>query len=158
MAYTTRIARLLATLTVSVLMALSLTATIFAQSNKATLSGAVTDAQGAVVTDADVTIRNIATGATRQIKTNADGFFEAPLLDIGAYEVTVTRQGFQTVKRENITLQTGTETTVDVQLPAGEVTSQVTVTAEAPLVQTETSERGTIVTGREVTELPLSGR
>lgn len=111
-----------------------------------------------MIIDAEVTIRNIATGATRQLKTNTEGFFEAPLLDIGAYEVTVTRQGFQTVKRENITLQNGTETTVDVQLPTGEVTTQVIVTAEAQLVQTETSERGSVITGREVTELPLSGR
>ena len=55
-------------------------------------------------------------------------------------------------------LQTSSETRADIQLPVGEVTNEVTITAEAPLVQTETSERGSVISGREVTELPLSGR
>ncbi|MDQ3179663.1 MAG: carboxypeptidase-like regulatory domain-containing protein, partial [Acidobacteriota bacterium] len=126
--------------------------------NKAAISGTVTDAQGAAVIGADVTINSASTGTTRQVKTNSDGFYEVPLLDIGVYTVTVGKQGFQTVKRENITLQTASETRVDVQLSVGEITTEVTITAEAPLVQTETSERGSVVSGREVTELPLSGR
>ena len=128
------------------------------QTNKGAISGTVTDEQGAVVADADITVTNTATGAIRKIKSNNEGVFEVPLLDIGIYTVTASKTGFQTVKRENITLQTSSETRADIQLPVGEVTNEVTITAEAPLVQTETSERGSVITGREVTELPLSGR
>lgn len=143
---------------VSVLTITALVFSVSAQTNKATLSGSVTDTQGAVITDADVKVTNTATGQVRETKTNSEGFYEVPLLDIGTYIVTVSKTGFQTVKRENIVLQTATETTADVQLSAGEVTTEVTVTAEAPLVQSETSDRGSVVSGREVTELPLSGR
>lgn len=154
----TKVGKSLTVLSISVLMFICLASIGFGQTNKATMSGTVTDSQSAIIVDADVKIKNVATGAERQIKTNSDGVYEVPLLDIGAYTVTVSKQGFQTVIRENITLQTASETRVDVQLPAGEITTEVTITAEAPLVQTETSERGSVVSGREVTELPLSGR
>lgn len=143
---------------VSVLTMMALIFSVSAQTNKATLSGTVTDTQGAVVTDANVKVTNTATGQVRETTTNSEGYYEVPLLDVGAYTVTVSKTGFQTVKRENIVLQTATQTSADVQLSAGEITTEVTVTAEAPLVQTETSDRGSIVSGREVTELPLSGR
>lgn len=130
----------------------------FGQTNKATISGSVTDAQGAVVADANVTVKSLSTGAERQVKSNEEGFFEVPLLEIGVYTITVSKQGFSTVKRDNVTLQTGTETRVDIQLPVGEISNEVVVTGEAPLVQTETSERGNVISGREITELPLSGR
>lgn len=153
----TKAAKLSKILTVFIFVFVCLSAAS-AQTNKGAITGTVTDAQGASVVDADITVKNAATGTTRRLKTNSDGFYEAPLLNIGVYSVTVTKQGFKTVKRENITLQTASEARVDVQLPVGELTSEVTVTAEAPLVQTETSERSSVVTGREITELPLSGR
>ncbi len=143
---------------VSVLVSVALVISASAQTNKATISGTVTDAQGAVVTDAKVIVTSVGTGATRELTSNSEGFYEAPLLDIGTYTVTVSKTGFQTIRRENLALQTASETRADVVLPTGEITTEVTVTAEAPLVQTETSERGSVITGREVTELPLSGR
>lgn len=152
------IAKFLRTLSGSVLIVLSFALLSFGQTNKATLSGTVTDAQGAVVPAAKVVVKNNATGATRESTTNDEGFFEIPLLDIGSYSVTVSKQGFSAVKRDNITLQTSTETRVDVQLQVGEITNEVTVTSEAPLVQTESSDRGSVISGREITELPLSGR
>jgi hypothetical protein len=131
---------------------------VFAQTNKATLSGAVKDNQGAVVVGASVTATNTATGIARKATTNDNGFYEIPLLDAGTYRVSVTKDGFQTVKRENVILQTSTETSADFELSAGQVSAEVTVTSEAPLVETETGARGAVVTGREVSELPLSGR
>ncbi|HEY0460499.1 MAG TPA: TonB-dependent receptor [Pyrinomonadaceae bacterium] len=153
-----KIARLLRTLFGTVLCIGFLAVFAFAQTNKATISGSVTDAQGAIVSGAAVKVRNIATGAEREVTSNDEGFFEVPLLEIGNYSVTVTKQGFSTVIRENITLQTSTETRVDVQLTVGEISNQVTINAEAPLVQTETSERSSVISGRELTDLPLSGR
>ena len=153
-----KIARLLRTLVGTVLFIAVLAISAFAQTNKATISGTVTDAQGSVVADANVTAKNNSTAAERKTTTNAEGNFEIPLLEIGSYSVTVTKQGFSTKKRENVTLQTNTETRIDIQLAIGEISNTVTVTAETPLVQTETSERGNIISGREITELPLSGR
>ncbi len=143
---------------VSLVLSLALNFSVSAQTNKGTISGTVTDTLGAVIPDANVVVTNVATGTTREIVTNADGNYVFPLLDIGTYTVSVTKTGYQTVRRENIVLQTSSETRADVELPAGEIATEVTVTAEAPLVQTESSERGSVITGREVTELPLSGR
>ncbi len=152
------IAKLLRTLAGSALLVLTVAALAIGQTNKATVSGTVTDSQGAVVGGAKVTVRNTATSATREVTTSVDGNFEVPLLEIGNYSVTVSKQGFSTVKRDGITLQTSTETRVDVQLQVGEITNEVIITSEAPLVQTETSERSSVISGREITELPLSGR
>lgn len=151
-------ARLSRMLSGAFLLVLSLGMIAFAQTNKGTISGTVRDAQGAVVPDADVTVTNSATNFSRMVKTNEEGIYQVPLLDIGTYKVTASKTGFQTVNRENIILQTASEVNIDVELPTGSVTSEVTITADAPLVETETSERGSVITGREVTELPLSGR
>src|SRR5262245_248303 len=131
-----KIARLLRTLFGTVLCIGFLATFAYSQTNKATISGSVTDAQGAVVGNATVKVRNLATGAERETTTSEEGFFEIPLLEIGTYSVSVTKQGFSTVKRDSVTLQTSTETRVDVQLQVGEVSNEVTITAEAPLVQT----------------------
>lgn len=128
------------------------------QTNKASISGTVKDPQGAVVADADVTVTNNGTGISRKLKTNSDGVYEVPLLDAGTYSVSVSKSGFKTVKQDNVILQTSTETRADIELPVGEISNEVTITAEQQLVQTETSERANVITGREVTELPLSGR
>lgn len=128
------------------------------QSNKADIVGTVKDSSGGVVSAATVTITKVDTGAERTVTTGEAGDYSAPLLDIGVYKVTVSKAGFQTVTRENIVLQTSDRLRVDVDLNPGEVSAQVTITAAAPLVETDSSDRGGVVTGREVTELPLSGR
>jgi hypothetical protein len=129
-----------------------------AQTNKATIVGTVTDNTGAVVQGATVTITKVDTNATREVTTGDSGTYEAPSLDIGSYKVTATKQGFKTVAQDKIVLQTNDRLRIDLELSPGDVSGEVTVTAAAPLVETETSNRGNVVTGREVTELPLSGR
>src|SRR6266550_8477600 len=129
-----------------------------AQSNKADIVGTVTDSNGGAVVDALVTGIKVDTGATRTANTDSSGNYQLPLLDIGVYKITVTKPGFQTVTQENITLQTQDRLRVDLTMPPGTVTGEVTITAAPTLVETESSDRGNVVTGREVTELPLSGR
>lgn len=131
---------------------------VYAQSNKADLVGTITDSNGAAVKDATVTITKVDTNASRTVTTGDAGEYQAPALDIGIYKVTVTKQGFQTVTQENVTLQTNDRLRIDLTLAPGTVSGQVTITAGAPLVETESSDRGSVVTGRQVTELPLSGR
>ena len=130
----------------------------YAQSNKADIVGTVSDSAGAAVQGATVTITKVDTNASRTVTTGDAGEYQAPALDIGVYKVTATKQGFQTVTQESITLQTNDRLRIDLTLTAGGVSGQVTIVAAPPLVETETSDRGSVVSGREVTELPLSGR
>ncbi|MDQ6653176.1 MAG: carboxypeptidase-like regulatory domain-containing protein, partial [Acidobacteriota bacterium] len=126
--------------------------------NKADIVGIVSDSNGAAVKDATITATRVDTGATREATSDDSGNYQLPLLDIGIYKISATKPGFQTVTQENVTVQTQDRLRIDLTLTPGNVTGQVTVTAEAPLVETETSDRGTVITGRQVTELPLSGR
>lgn len=130
----------------------------FAQSNKATIAGDVTDQNGAVVPDATVTVRNAGTGFERTVTTSGGGHYEVPSLDVGTYTITASKQGYQSITRENVDLQVGSRQALNITLPAAGATAQVTVTAEQQLVQTESSDRGSVITGREVTELPLAQR
>ncbi|HKS39462.1 MAG TPA: TonB-dependent receptor, partial [Blastocatellia bacterium] len=130
-----------------------------AQTNKATIVGTVTDPGGAVVAGANVTVVNIDTNAERKVTTNEDGTFVVALLDIGNYKVTASASGFKDVARENIVLQIGDRLPVDIQLSQASGTSEtVEITAGAPIIERESSDRSGVITGREVTELPLSGR
>jgi carboxypeptidase family protein len=131
---------------------------VFGQSNKATIVGTVTDTSGAVVAAATVTVTNVGTNQDRSATSNEDGTYNIPLLDIGIYRVKATAPGFKEAVRENIKLQIGDRLPVDLTMTPEGATEVVTVTAEAPSIQTESSDRGDVITGREVTELPLSGR
>lgn len=135
-----------------------LSVSALAQSSRADIVGTITDSNGAAVQGATVSITKVDTNATRTVTTGDAGEYRAPALDIGIYKVTATKQGFQTVVQESVTLQTSDRLRIDLILTPGNVSGQVTITAGAPLVETESSDRGTVVTGREVTELPLSGR
>ncbi len=128
------------------------------QTNKADIVGTVTDSSGAAVQAVTVTVTKVDTNATRTVTTGDSGEYQVPLLEIGNYKVSASKQGFQTVNQENIILKTNERLRVDLTLPPGTIEGQVTITAAPPLVETETSDRGGVVTGREVTELPLSQR
>src|SRR5829696_4059905 len=130
-----------------------------AQSNKGTITGTVTDPNGAVVKDAKVTVTNVADGQSREATTNDDGTYAIPALDPGVYRVTVDASGFSQSIIEEVKLDTASRQAVDVTLTAAGVSGgTVTVTAEAPLADTETSVRGDLITGRQVTDLPLTQR
>src|SRR5688572_499888 len=101
---------------------------VFAQSNKGDIVGTVNDTAGSAVVDASVTALKVDTGATRTVNTDDSGNYQIPLLDIGIYKVTVTKQGFQTTIQENVTLQTQDRQRVDFELPPGTVTGDVTIT------------------------------
>jgi outer membrane receptor protein involved in Fe transport len=132
---------------------------VFGQSNRGTITGTVTDPNGAVVTGAKVTATNTATGQAREATTGDDGTYTIPALEPGDYRVVVNAQGFAESAVEQVKLETGARQAVDVTLAlAGVGGDTVTVTAEAPLTETESSVRGELITGRQVTELPLPQR
>ena len=130
----------------------------FAQTNKGTVKGTITDQNGGIVQNAAVTITNVATNAERTVSTGNDGTYEFPLLDPGAYKITVKAPNFSDVVRENIIVQTASTQALDIALTAGQVGGSVTITAAAPLVESETSDLGSVITGKQVTDLPIPQR
>jgi len=131
----------------------------FAQASRAAITGAVTDTQGAAVSGATVTVTNVGKGVTRQVTTAEDGRYQfGSIFDPGTYTVKVEMQGFKTATSEQIVLQIGDVREVNITIEVGAVSDQVTVSAQAPLIETETSSRGETITGRQITELPLNGR
>lgn len=130
----------------------------WSQGSRATLGGRVTDAQGAVVPSADVVVISEDTGVHQQTKTNEQGNWIVQGLIPGFYDFTVTTQGFRAVERKGITLQTGDNKLIDTQLELGQTSTQVTVTAEVPLIDTTAATSGTVVSQAQIAEMPSFSR
>jgi hypothetical protein len=129
----------------------------FAQRDLATLVGTVTDPAGAGVPGAKVTITEDATGLTYDIQTNASGEYARPALKPGIYSVSVEAPGFKKTTQRNIPLTAGDRTGVNLQLQVGDVTTNIDVTSEAAVLQTESTIIGASVDAKQVSELPLGG-
>ena len=123
-----------------------------------TISGTVSDSTGAVIPGASVSILNVNTGISRTVTTDAAGLYRVPQLGLGDYEVAVESAGFQTSVRSGITLTVGREAVVDFTLQVGAVTERVTVTGEAPLIDTRTATVANLMDEGTMRDLPLLGR
>ncbi len=124
----------------------------------AAVVGKVEDASGAAVSGAAVSVKNLETGATRVVTTDDTGAFRVLSLPVGPYEVKAEKTGFKAAVRTGINLAVGQEARVNLQLEVGEFAQQVTVLAEAPIVNTSTASSSGVVGERQVKELPLNGR
>jgi outer membrane receptor protein involved in Fe transport len=131
---------------------------LFAQGERATISGTVTDPTGAVVPQATITVRNEGTNITNRTESNSTGLFVVAALPPGSYELTAEKPGFRPVKISNIPLSVGLTATVDVRFEVGQITEAVQVTATAIQLESQTSGLGKTVETRRVVELPLLGR
>src|SRR5437762_7662760 len=129
-----------------------------AQVTTGTISGTITDSTGAVVPGVNVTLKSVEKGITRTVRTDEGGRYRAPELALGSYEITAEAAGFETVVRSGITLTVGREAVVDFTLQVGTITDKITVTGEAPLVQTANATVAALVDERAMRELPLNGR
>ena len=130
-----------------------------AQNNKGTILGTITDANGGLVNGAKVTAVNLANNTPVDAMTSEEGLYTIPNLEPGMYRVTIEAQGFKTVVNESVKLETNARLPIDAQLEVGGVGGDVvTVTDQGPLVESETSVRGDLITGREVTDLPIPQR
>jgi hypothetical protein len=123
-----------------------------------TISGTVREATGASLEGATVTVRQLETGATRELTTGADGRFYAPSVPVGAYSVLVTHDGFAQQQRNGITLSIGQSLWLDIVLGVATVQQEVEVNATDPGVNTTTQQTAGLVDEREVKDLPLNGR
>jgi hypothetical protein len=137
---------------------LLMTAFANAQEFRGTISGAVTDPSGAVVPGATVEVRETRTGTVNTTKSDSAGQYVVPFLLPGDYQVKVTAPGFQTVTRDNITLQSQEHPIVNFPLPIGEQGTTVTVTAAPPMIDQANASIGQVISTESVADLPLNGR
>jgi hypothetical protein len=124
----------------------------------ASIKGIVTDPSGAPVPSATVKSMNRETGAVRTTITDSAGRYLVVSLSVGEYEVRVTKSGFQDAIRSGIHLVVGEEASVDLRLQVGDVKSEITVTGDAPIVSTTTTDISGLVGEVAIKELPLNGR
>lgn len=122
------------------------------------IEGTVMDSSGAVIPGATVTIRNVATGASRTVTADSGGRYRIVLLQPGDYEVVGEYSGFATVKRLGVRLEVGSTATVDLELPVAAAAETITVTEAAPVTEPERTEVTDIVSARAVENLPINGR
>jgi hypothetical protein len=131
---------------------------LHAQVTGGSISGTVVDTSGRVIPNCSIAITNTATGISRNVTTNTDGFYTAPNLIAGSYELNYSAPGFRTDVRKGIALTVGASTILDLTLKIGTTIETVQVQTEAPDVQLTTSDIGAVVNATTVRELPLNGR
>ncbi|HXT62449.1 MAG TPA: carboxypeptidase-like regulatory domain-containing protein, partial [Pyrinomonadaceae bacterium] len=144
-----------ASMAFGVILLLALTA--FGQST-ATLQGSVTDPKGSVVPNATVTARNEATSVERTAQTDSDGNFSIASLPAGTYTIEVQAQGFKRDLVQHFAIEVGRTIQRNFQLEVGDVSENITVTADAPVIESATTSVGTVINQRTVQEIPLNGR
>ncbi|MBA3439951.1 MAG: TonB-dependent receptor, partial [Pyrinomonadaceae bacterium] len=130
----------------------------YAQFETATVLGTVRDVNGATIPDANVTLKNIATGITSTASSNEDGDYQFVNVKIGTYQVMVEAQGFSKAVAENVSVTVNARQRVDLVMQAGVLTETVVVTGAANLVETDSSDRGQVVNRKQIVSLPLNGR
>ena len=141
------------------LLCIGLLVGVHAQSSTSgNITGTVRDQQGAAVAKAEVTIAEEKTGATRTVTTNDDGFYNAPSLPAGVYSISAAPAGFKKTIQSGVTLHVSENKTVNLDLQVGQVTETVTVTSESAPVELRSGEVSSLVSEKQVTELPLNGR
>jgi hypothetical protein len=129
-----------------------------AQKDSGGIAGTVRDASGAVVVGAQITVRDLDRGMVFTTKSNQLGDYTASPLKIGRYQVTAEKSGFKKAIAGPIVVNVDERPAVNITLPVGSISETVTVTSQAPLLETETSDLGQLVNSRQAETLPLNGR
>jgi Carboxypeptidase regulatory-like domain len=128
------------------------------QEFRATLTGRVLDSGGAPIPNAKVTVKNTATGELRAVTTDAQGNYLAPLLNPAIYSVRAEALGFQTSIKAGLELSVNQTATLDLKLQLGSIKTEVTVTAEVPMLDDANADRGSLIDAESVREYPLNSR
>ncbi len=140
-------------------VALTMSPALYAQAvSIATVTGRVTDQQGAVLTGAQITITGVDTGAVHKAVTNDDGIYTIPSLPIGAYKFETAAPGFQTYVQTGILLRVNDNVQINVTMKVGQVGERVEVQANAGMVQTQQNTISQVIDQRRIVDLPLNGR
>src|ERR1700730_489395 len=130
----------------------------FAQLPTGTILGTVKDASAGVVAGANVTVRNTETGLTRALPTGDDGVYRFSALPVGHYDVRVEREGFKSTTQKGIVLDVSQEVVINFALEVGAAATEITVSTDAPVVNTTSGQLGGLVNEEKIEELPLNGR
>jgi hypothetical protein len=141
-----------------VILVLGLAVSAAAQGTNAALSGTVTDDQGGVLPGVTVTVRNVDTGTSRTVITEADGQYRVPALLPGRYDITGELSGFTTVSASGITLATNQEVRQNLRMAVATVQETITVTAEAPVIEVSKTEVAAVITQEQLDTLPVANR
>ncbi len=139
-------------------LVLLVAAPVLAQLPTGTILGVVKDTSGGTVATANVTVTNVDTGVTRTGTTGDDGAYRFPALAVGNYQIQVMKDGFQTAQRKGVTLVVEQDAAIDFTLQVGSTGQTVTVTEEAPQVNTTSATNGGIIDDQQVADLPIYGR
>src|SRR5437763_776002 len=142
---------------ISAVVAFGLATVCFGQ-RTTEVNGRVTDASQAVITNASVTVMNVDTRTERTTVSNDLGYYSVPLLGPGNYQIIVQHEGFRPITRSGITLVVDQTARVDFVMQVGAVTEKVEVTANASVVETQSSTLKGVVDEQRIRELPLNGR
>lgn len=130
-----------------------------AQTFRGTILGTVSDASGAMIGGANVTVRNVNTGLERTTQTSPDGSYRVPELPIGTYQVTISMPNFQTSVTTDVVIDVAAERRVDTALKPGAVSQTIEVSGETlPQVETTSNVLGGVMTPSQITSLPVNGR
>jgi hypothetical protein len=138
-----------------VLLALAAAVCGLAQETRGTILGSITDPTGAILTNAEITVTNIAMGTKTVLNTNQNGLYQATLLLPGNYRIEVTAAGFKKAIRET-QVQVGDRLEIKFAMELGTSEQSVTITADAPLMNTESASVGTVVDAKRIADLPLT--
>ena len=151
-------ALLLSILLLTVLVTGSQSARAQSESGNAAIEGIVLDSNGAAVSGASITVRNVETGLERTAVTGGNGRFNAPVLPVGRYTVKVAAKGFGSAERTEVGLRVGESTTVDFTLKPEALTEAVTVTPDPEGLDKQEGATSSVITPRTVQDLPIRGR
>jgi len=130
-------------------------AATYAQETHGYIGGRVVDPQSVPVAGCPVTVTHIGTGATTRVEASESGYYEANLLPPGTYEITVTAPGFKQLVRKGIALPVGARLNIDFTLELGTVNETVSITAETPLLTTNSGSSGTVMDSRILNDVPV---
>src|SRR6476619_8206598 len=151
--------RMLKTLLAGACLVSLATATLGAQAGStAQIGGTVKDESGGVLPGVDITLTQTATGAMRSAVSDADGAYTLTNLPIGPYRLEATLQGFRSYVQTGIVLQVNANPTINVVMALGAVSEQITVQANAAMVETRSTSVGQVMENQRILELPLNGR
>jgi hypothetical protein len=133
-------------------------AAAFAQVDRASLNGTVTDASGAVIDNASIAVESAATGFRRETLSSSSGAYQLPGLPVGVYKVTISKSGFAPTSIDQVVLTVGQSRTLDAQLTVGAVSSSVQIVAEATPLEQKNAEIGIAIAEQQIRNIPLNGR
>jgi Carboxypeptidase regulatory-like domain len=132
-----------------------ITAGVQAQETRGTISGILSDTSGSAIVGVTVTVKNLDTNTTVPTTSNSAGYYEAPLLLPGRYQITAQSSGFKQYVRSGLTLGLGEQQEINITMEVGSASESVTVSGESPILDTSTTSSGKVLTTQEIMDLPV---